>query len=311
AVAYDGNGHRVVLGTKSITCDNANSTKPFGTIDTPAQGGVVSGAAYVNFGWALTPQPKYIPEDGSTMWVWVDGLPLGHPDYGHYRSDIATLFPGYANSDGAVGFYYIDTTEYANGVHSIVWSVEDNLGEMAGIGSRYFEIQNLGGSVTAPGTFRTYPTDWSGSLQVGVSGWLKGMRSRLLQKLEPWRGALETASAVERRIGVDGTEEVSLEIEEVERVELHLEGTPGCRFIGWGAEETKPLPPGSTLDQEGGTFAWMPLPGFLGEHVLHFAVTDGVFRSRPVRVVVRIKPRTYNLAERPLRDPQREGFRIR
>ena len=311
AIAYDGSGHRVELGTKTITCDNANRTKPFGTIDTPAQGGIISGSAYVNFGWALTPQPKYIPGDGSTIWVWVDGLPLGHPDYGHYREDIAGLFPGYANSDGAVGYFYIDTTQYTNGVHSIAWSVEDSAAEVDGIGSRRFEIQNLGGTVTSTGKIRVYPTEWSGRLEVGVSGWLKGMRSRLLRNIGPEWNRMEIGPSIERRSGADGVEEVWLEIEEVERVELHLKGTPGCRFIGWGAEETKPLPAGSTLDQESGTFAWMPVPGFLGEHVLHFAVTDGMFRSRPVRVVVDIKPRIYNLAERPLRDHQQEGFRIR
>ncbi|HNX98408.1 MAG TPA: hypothetical protein PKK12_12075, partial [Candidatus Aminicenantes bacterium] len=60
------------------------------------------GSTYTNFGWTLTPQPASISTDGSTIWVWVDGSPLGHPVYNLYRSDIATLFPGYANSDGAV-----------------------------------------------------------------------------------------------------------------------------------------------------------------------------------------------------------------
>ena len=49
-----------LLGSKTIACDNANATRPFGTIDTPAQGETVSGAI-ANFGWALTPQPASIP----------------------------------------------------------------------------------------------------------------------------------------------------------------------------------------------------------------------------------------------------------
>jgi hypothetical protein len=83
-----------------------------------------------------------IPTDGSTIWVFVDGVSLGHPSYGHLRTDIATLFPGYANSNGAVGYYYLDTTKLSNGLHSIAWSVTDNLGRVEGIGSRLFWVNN-------------------------------------------------------------------------------------------------------------------------------------------------------------------------
>ena len=126
-----------------ITCTNATAVKLFGTIDTPGQGATVSGSAYVNFGWALTPQPGVIPVDGSTIMVYIDGVPVGQPVYNNYRSDIATLFPGLANSNGAVGYYVIDTTTLANGMHNIAWSVTDNLGRVEGIGSRYFTVLNL------------------------------------------------------------------------------------------------------------------------------------------------------------------------
>jgi hypothetical protein len=140
--AHDPEGHVTLLGSKAITCTNAAATRPFGTIDTPAQGHFVSGSAYNVFGWALTPQPGTIPTDGSTLQVYVDGVPLGHPTYDLYRSDIATLFPGYANSDGAVGLFVLDTTTLANGLHTIAWSVADDLGRSDGIGSRYFWVQN-------------------------------------------------------------------------------------------------------------------------------------------------------------------------
>ena len=70
----------------------------------------VSGSAYVNFGWALTQNPKYIPTDFPSLEVYIDGSPIGPPAYGYYRSDIATFFPGYANSNGAVGYKILDTT---------------------------------------------------------------------------------------------------------------------------------------------------------------------------------------------------------
>ena len=144
AVAVNKSGNTLDLGTRTITVDNAHAAKPFGTIDTPAQGGTVSGNAFVNFGWALTQNPYAIPVDGSTITVFVDGVPQGHPAYNQYRADIANFFPGLGNSNGAIGFFYIDTTKLTNGVHTIAWSVSDNQGRNDGIGSRYFTVQNTG-----------------------------------------------------------------------------------------------------------------------------------------------------------------------
>ena len=59
-----------------------------------------SGASFVNFGWALTPQPKLIPIDGSTITVLVDGASIGTVDYNHERPDIEALFPGFQNTAG-------------------------------------------------------------------------------------------------------------------------------------------------------------------------------------------------------------------
>ena len=140
--ALDSDGHQTALGSRTLSCTNAAATKPFGTLDTPAQGGTASGSAFVVFGWALTPQPGTIPTNGSTIWVFVDGVPVGHPVYNQYRSDIATLFPGYANTAGAVGHFTLDTTTLANGVHTIAWSVTDDLGRTEGLGSRYFLVDN-------------------------------------------------------------------------------------------------------------------------------------------------------------------------
>jgi parallel beta-helix repeat protein len=142
AIAMDTDGNSVTLGTKQIFCDNANAVKPFGAIDTPAQGGTASGTNYRNQGWVLTPLPNKVPEDGSTIDVFIDGKKVGNVTYNIYRSDIAGFFPGYANSNGAMAYFDFDTTAYANGVHTIQWVATDNDGNTDGIGSRYFSIQN-------------------------------------------------------------------------------------------------------------------------------------------------------------------------
>jgi hypothetical protein len=141
AYAHDADGNQTLLGSKHVTLDNAHSTKPFGTLDTPAQGQMVSGTVVV-FGWALTPQPGVIPFDGSTIWYAIDSQYTGHPVYNQYRADIAGAFPGYANSNGAVGYSVVDTTLLANGIHTIGWLVTDNLGRSEGLGSRFFWVQN-------------------------------------------------------------------------------------------------------------------------------------------------------------------------
>jgi hypothetical protein len=142
AIAVNKSGGTFDLGTRTVTVDNAQASKPFGTIDSPAQGATIGGNAYVNFGWVLTQSGYNIPMDGSTITVMVDNVAVGHPTYNQYRSDIATFFPGLANSNGAVGFFYLDTTKLTNGVHTISWVVYDNQGRGDGIGSRYFTVEN-------------------------------------------------------------------------------------------------------------------------------------------------------------------------
>jgi len=262
ARAADKQGNTVTLGTKTIICDNAPAKKPFGAIDSPAQGGTVSGSSYLNFGWALTPLPNTIPADGSTITVWVDGLPLGHPVYNQYRQDIETLFPGLNNSSGAVGYYYLDTAKYANGVHTIAWTVADNGGNADGIGSRYFTIQNSGSDKSC----RVEPAC-----------------SPVSDRYSPVRvkkGFNVDIKANEMYPDEEGV--IHTEIRELERVEIHL--SPG-------AVNVSPLPIGSTLDVGRGIFYWQPGPGFIGQYRLVFvnkAETGPVNREE---VVVTIAPK--------------------
>ena len=46
AYATDVDNHRVLLGQRTITLDNDHGAKPFGGIDTPSQGGTVSGVVH-------------------------------------------------------------------------------------------------------------------------------------------------------------------------------------------------------------------------------------------------------------------------
>jgi hypothetical protein len=141
-IATDTSGQQTTLGIKTTTVDNATTVKPFGAIDNPQPGEVVIGTSYRIQGWVLTPQPNKIPEDGSTIKVYIDGSYIGNCTYNIYRSDIANLFPEYANSNGALAYFDFNSTDYTNGLHTLHWMVTDNAGNTDGIGSRYFTIGN-------------------------------------------------------------------------------------------------------------------------------------------------------------------------
>ncbi|MCP5103895.1 MAG: hypothetical protein GY950_10975 [bacterium] len=294
AYATDKEGNVVSLGSKTITCDNANAVKPFGAIDTPTQGGTASGSNYPNFGWVLTPTPNEIPTDGSTIDVYVNGVNLGHPIYNLYREDIASLFPGYANSNGAVGLFYLDTTAYNNGVHTIYWTVEDNAGNTDGIGSRYFSVQNSGNRhqvVSNNEGFSKIPVDYSGP--VGV---IKGYR----ENVEP------------QKIYPDGKGLIAIEIKELERIELHLndkhltpntkhltrKGTSSPYYRGYMmvGSSLKSLPIGSILDEVKGIFYWQPGAGFIGKYGFVFIekYRKGEFRKKNIMVTIHPKFQPVN-----------------
>jgi hypothetical protein len=134
-------GETQLIGTRQFTGANSTSTRPFGTIDTPAQGSLVTGVM-TNFGWVLAPQPNALPTDGSTIDVYIDGVFRGHPVYNNFRSDIAAQLPAFRNSNGAVGYFHFDTATLLNGIHSIEWVARDDAGNDAGLGSRWFTVVN-------------------------------------------------------------------------------------------------------------------------------------------------------------------------
>lgn len=262
AVAVDNSGNEVTLGSKTITCDNASAVKPFGAIDTPAQGGDASGTAFVNFGWVLTPQPNTIPVDGSTMYVYLDGVKLqGNPVYNLYREDIATGFPGYTNSNGAVGYYILDTAGYANGVHTISWTVTDNAGNSDGIGSRYFRVMNLdnppaGSTSMARSFFR--------------------------------RGEIPPLERIPAKGGM-----ITRKMKECQRIEIDLgaDGSPVCAGFLVVNGQLRPLPVGSTLDTERGIFYWQAGGGFIGSYRFLFIKKNraGQFEKTKLKVTVHPK----------------------
>jgi hypothetical protein len=294
AIATDIEGQQVSLGTRTVVVDNANAVKPFGAMDTPAQGGTASGSDYRNSGWVLTPLPNTVPTDGSTIDVYIDGVFLGNPVYNVYRPDIASLFPGYNNSDGAHAYVDFDTTAYENGIHTIYWTAEDDAGNADGIGSRYFSIQNSqdarsprrgtyikehGKTKTEdPGLLSEIPVDYFNPVTV-KKGWGRNIEP---QKIYPDHNGI-----------------ITIETRELQRVVIHLDGdgthstdTDSYIYLTTGGR-LRPLPIGSTFDAERDIFYWQPGPGFIYQYNFVFikkrvapAAQEGKWQKKIIRVVI-------------------------
>jgi len=279
AKAIDVEGHEVTLGSKTITLTNNSAVKPFGAIDTPGQGGAASGSSFVNWGWVLTPMPNSIAVNGSTINVWVDGVKLGHPNYNVYRSDIANLLPGYANSDGAVGYFYLNTTNYDNGVHTIQWTATDSASNSDGIGSRYFSVENVSNDIQSAQKRSFVPGKTIGKINPeGLPLHTGAVRMKRGYNL------LETPWSV---VPEDGLLAVSFR--ELERLELQLLPNPNVRMDAGVINVTR-LPIGSHLDPVSGLFTWQAGAGFYGRYELLFLINTKGAPSL-LRVNVKINPR--------------------
>ncbi len=322
AFAVDQEGGVTLLGRSpadhtptTVSLDNDHIAKPFGSIDTPAQGGAASGSNFANFGWTLTPDTGtgvLVPTNGSTITVYIDGTASGHPVYNQCRGsvgnppppgvycndDVASIFgsvppqpPGaqrisnpskFRNLDaarGAIGAFIFNMSGLTPGLHTISWSVTDTLGRAEGIGSRFFNVPS-GGAPPAP-----LPEADAADL---------GELATSLDVLEPvtvpvgvrlgWDEDAALAWATQRAGAI------RVAADPLDRLELELPHTlSGSTWQGYGvdADRLMLLPAGSTLNRDG-TFVWQTAAGYFGDHDLLFVRTnaDGRRETLPVRVTI-------------------------
>ena len=338
-IATDLMGSQTLLGRAltnntptGFSMANDSIAKPFGSIDTPAQGGATSGF-YANFGWALTPDTNttagagdiIVPVNGSTMTVYIDGVPVGNVGYNQCRGSVGNPVPGgvYCNDDvanlfgnltpqppgttrtsnptrfrnldsgrAAIGAFVLNTSGYSNGLHSIAWGVSDSAGRVEGIGSRNFTITN-----GAAHSFSA-DTDPEAVIRVNPVGPDLGHTLASLRHLEriaptvPVRLGMNTKAELRPAPVQQGVARITAR--EFERVELALPRTMSGEV--WDGYEVQhgvltPLPVGSFLDRAAGRFMWQSTPGYLGEYNLVFVRTLKSGRRETLQVKVRFGPR--------------------
>ncbi|MCX6563284.1 MAG: hypothetical protein NTU60_06730 [Candidatus Aminicenantes bacterium] len=177
----------------------------------------------------------------------------------------------------------MDTTKYANGVHTIYWIATDDAGQADGIGSRYFSVVNTGASAGTIGDMDSlHVPDLADILDLPPS----------FDPLSIKRGLHLTAPP--ERVVPDNFGTIHIETKELERIELDLgKGRSYRGFLIVGGQ-LRPLPIGSTLDPRTGRFSWLPGPGFFGSYDLIFIREDGFGGIKKISLTVRIQPKFKN-----------------
>ncbi len=279
AFALDKEGNIATIGTKTINVNNNAANKPFGSVDTPGIGATVSGTI-PNFGWGLTPKVNgaatcKIQSNG--VQVSIDSGPLQPVVYGDVRPDIAGAFAGFSNSAAAGGHYILDTTQFANGPHTIGWLITDDCNRADGVGSRFFNIQNS--SFVATSTLAAAPGP--------------GVQMRVAEQVQDSADAVTVAHGFGELPAIvtpDATGLRMVRVKQGDRVEVRLpRGYDTAYQLMNGLD--RPLPVGSSFDAASGTFYWQPAAGFLGSYELVFVRGQEQIR---VRVFVDVARRIPN-----------------
>ena len=284
AYAHDTDGHSTLLGSKTITCANSASTTPFGAIDTPAQGETIHGAAYANFGWVLSPAPSFAdPPDGGTVSVFIDGTNVGSPAGWAARPDLTAVFPAaqFPGISRALGLYGVDTTAFANGLHTIAWIVTNNAGTTAGVGSRFITISN-GSLLAAPSV--------SSRASAGASS--ADVESLPVDETPiAGRRGFDTSAPLREYGATAGT--IVVQAEELDRIELHFKAGKGRRSDGYMRTPSglAALPAGSQIDSATGVFSWQAGAGFIGAYDLVFVESTGGVPAARVNVRIVLHPK--------------------
>ncbi len=314
AIATDTSSNKKLLGRSwvqahstystptAITMSNDTIAKPFGIIDTPSQGQTISGM-FNNFGWAITPDANttggesndiVIPTNGSTMTVFIDGLPVGLVAYNQCRGNVGNPVPGgvYCNDDiasffgnatpqaplttrtsnptkfrnldaarAAIGVYTFDSTALSNGLHTIAWSVSDSSGRNEGIGSRFFTVANSGPAYRDRGTPQSTPALSDGASLPDRAPLAKGVWGRTGYDL----------AARWTKINAKADGSFAARLNELDRLELSLGSSVDAGYLVANGKR-HPLPLGASLS--GATFGWMPPAGYIGPYHLVFVRDD-------------------------------------
>jgi len=216
----------------------------------------------------------------------IDSGPFQPVMYGDTRTDVATAFPGLADSTNASGAVLMDTTTLTNGLHQIGWLVTDSCGRQDGVGSRFLTVLN-GTSGDSAGEQRP-SANGEGRPDIGAA------RSAARPSGTPHTGTAlphqsealpaNPGAVYVRQLGgdwqevretVDGSRVV--EVPQGGRIEIQLPLPASGAYDAFQEidGQRRPLPLGSSFDAKAGIFYWQPAPAFFGSFGLVFQPAAG------------------------------------
>jgi len=221
--ATDVDGCSYFLTPRAVKVDNARNQPPFGGVDFPLpDSGVSANGVLEVAGWALDDRRV------DHVDVFVDGLIERQAVTGIYRADVAANFPDNPQAIVAGFILNIDSTRYANGVHTVTVKAVDDQGQQGLLGSRRVQIFNNSPNLAPFGEveFPLLNSTWFGNCFSLGGGTPSGgigpiIDPRFLMFVTGW--AMDTSVALER----GGVSHVILEMDGVvikdSRIDCHRE----------------------------------------------------------------------------------------
>ena len=208
----DVNGCSFFLTSRTVIVDNTRNQPPFGNVDFPQPDSGVSANGVLNVkGWALDDRTV------DHVDVFVDGLIERQAVTGMPRPDVAANYPDNPDAILAGFVLNIDSTRYANGVHTVTVKAVDDQGQQGLLGVRRVQVFNNSPNLAPFGEvdFPLLNSTWIGNCTApnpnggGPSGVPPGeiVNPSMLMLANGW--ALDTSVAQER----GGVSHVILEID--------------------------------------------------------------------------------------------------
>jgi sugar lactone lactonase YvrE len=277
AWAVDVEGQRARIGSTTINVDNDGATAPFGAVDSPEAGDLVTSApsGLLTYGWAMARGGRCLDVTSRSTWrVYLDGVLLtaaqAAGNGGHARPDVAASFPGACHGETSGASFVVAASLLTNGQHTLSWEAVDPLGTVGAFGSRFFHVllpgaDRAGHDPVAPGL----P---DAARATRTSGFRNDVRVRQADDGSSWI-VVEADSLGGRR----------LEMRAGGRLHLDLGGpvTGGHQRVG---VQVFDLPGGSRVQTDEGVFTWEPPLGYSGQFELVFETGPG-----PIVVIVTIR----------------------
>lgn len=138
ATAVSANGDQMTIGS-TFTVANWTSGNPIKiNVDTPnSSSGTLSGSVVFG-GWAISSISAI-----QSIKIAVDGVPAGSGNYGVNRADVCAAVPGTAGCPNVGWNLAVDTTQFANGPHTLAVTATSSGGQSSTVTST-FNVSNSG-----------------------------------------------------------------------------------------------------------------------------------------------------------------------